>query len=86
MKTTDFEKAIEALGVNGLEITKFSYEINGGVAAVYGKMGESTFLMWDRSGRGFTVTLNYELEGVKPPRYPEYMDYRRDAGFDLTFE
>lgn len=86
MKTKDFEKAIEALGVNGLEITKFSYGINGQVVAVYAQMGESTFLMWDRSGRGFSITLNYDLEGVEPPRNPEYLDYDRDADFDLGFD
>lgn len=86
MKTRDFEKAIEALGVNGLEITKFSYDINGGVAAVYGCMGESTFLMWDRIGRGFSIALDYDLEGVEPPRHPEYLNYDRDADFDLRFD
>lgn len=86
MKARDFEKAIEALGVNGLEISKFSYDINGGVAAVYGRMGESTFLMWDRNGRGFSISLNFDLEGVEPPRYPEYLNYDRDADFDLGFD
>lgn len=86
MKTRDFEKAIEALGVNNLEVTKFSYDINGGVAAVYGRMGESTFLMWDRNGRGFSIALDYDLEGVEPPRYPEYLNYDRDADFDLKFD
>ena len=86
MKTTDFEKAIEALGVNNLTVTKFSYSENGKVGAVYGQLGENTFVMWDANGRGFTITLNFELEGVLPPRYPEYLDYRRDNGFDLTFE
>lgn len=86
MKTTDFEKAIDALGVQNLEVTKFSYTVNGQVSAVYGQLGESTFVMWDANGRGFTITLNYELEGVRPPRYPEYLDYQRDNGFDLTFD
>lgn len=86
MKTVDFEKAIEALSVNGLEITKYSYGINGQVAAVYGRMEERTFLMWDSYGRGFIIELNFELEGVSEPRYPEYLDYRRDVDFDLKFE
>ncbi len=86
MKTVDFEKAIEALSVNELEVTKYSYGINGQVVAVYAKMGESTFLMWDSHGRGFSIELNFELEGVSEPRYPEYLDYRRDADFDLKFE
>lgn len=85
MKTEDFKTAIEALSVNGLEITKYSHGINGQVVAVYGRMGENTFLMWDSNGRGFSIELNYELEGVCEPRYPEYLDYRRDNGFDLDF-
>ena len=40
MKTKDFEQAIEALGAQGLEILKFSYQLNGGVAAVFARMGE----------------------------------------------
>ena len=86
MRTADFEKAIEALGVQGLEVTKFSYGINGQVTAVYGLLGESTYFMWDSHGRGFSITLNIELEGVEPPRYPEYLDYRRDIDFDLKFD
>lgn len=86
MKTTDFEKAIEALGVQDLEVLKFSYTLNGQVASVYGRIGESTYVMWDSNGRGFIVTLNFDLEGVVPPRHPEYLDYSRDSGFDLKFD
>lgn len=86
MKTSVFEKAIEALGVNGLEVTKFSYGVNGQVVAVYAQMGESTFLMWDRYGRGFSISLNFDLEGVEPPRHPEYLNYDRDADFNLKFD
>ena len=85
MNTASFEKAIEALGVRGLEVTKFSYGINGQVVAVYGRMGQLTFLMWDMSGRGFRFDINPNLEGCTEVSHPEYLDYRRDADFDLTF-
>lgn len=85
MNTASFEKAIEALGVRGLEVTKLSYGINGQVVAVYGRMGQLTFLMWDMSGRGFRFDINPNLEGCTEVSHPEYLDYRRDADFDLTF-
>lgn len=86
MNTKDFERAIDALGVNGLEIRKFSYDINGGVAAVYARLGELTFLKWDHMGRGFRFGVDDQSEGQVSDQYPEYFDYRRDADFDLKFE
>lgn len=85
MNTSDFEKAIDALGVQGLELTKFSYGINRQVVAVYGRMGQLTFLKWDMSGRGFRFEINPNLEGCITVSHPEYLDYRRDADFDLRF-
>ena len=85
MKTEDFERAIDALGVQGLEVTKFSYGINGQVVAVYGRMGGLTFLKWDVIGRGFRFEIDPNMEGGIEVSYPEYLDYRRDADFDLTF-
>lgn len=85
MNTANFEKAIDALGVQGLEVTKFSYQLNGGVAAVYGRMGELTFLMWDAAGRGFRFDIEEGVEGCTEVSHPEYLDYRRDADFDLRF-
>ena len=83
MKTTDFEKAIEALGVQGLAVTKFSYGINGQVAAVYARKDELTYLMWDAIGRGFRFDINPDIEGCTKVSCPEYLDYRRDDDFDL---
>lgn len=85
MNTESFEKAIDTLGVQGLEVTKFSYQLNGGVAAVYGRMGELTFLKWDAAGRGFRFDIEENVEGCTVVSYPEYLDYRRDADFDLRF-
>lgn len=86
MKTKDFEKAIEALGVQELEIIKFSYELNGGVAAVYAKMGALTWLKWDGLGRGFSFEQSADMEGCISSSNVDYLDYRRDADFDLRFE
>lgn len=86
MRTIDFEKAITALGVQGLEVTKYSYQLNGGVAAVYARMGELTYLMWDALGRGFVFEINPDVEGCNVVSYPEYLDYHRDADFDLKFD
>lgn len=87
MKTLDFEKAIEALGVNGLELLKFVYQAGTGqVGAVYGRMGDLVFLMWDAMGRGFRFEANPNLEGCVYHQHPEYLDYRRDSDFDLKFE
>lgn len=86
MKTRDFEKAIEALGLQSLEVLKFSYGVNGQVVAVYAKSGELTHLMRDTSGLGFRFDIEEEMEGCTTTPYPEYLDYRRDADFDLRFE
>ena len=83
MKTKDFEQAIEALGAQGLEILKFSYQLNGGVAAVFARIGEYTFLKWDAYGRGFCFDVEPAMAEVE---HPEYLDYRRDPDFDLKFD
>lgn len=91
MRTIDFEKAIEALGVNGLEITKFSYGKKRRVQAVYARMDERTFLMWDDIGRGFCFDADVEFDGdgrdfIPGANHPEFLDYRRDVDFDLKFD
>lgn len=86
MHTRDFERAIEALGVSGLEIKKFSYGINKGVVAVYAQLGALTFLKWDNGGRAFRFDICENEEGQYNVSHPEYLDYRRDADFDLKFE
>lgn len=85
MKTEDFERAIEALGVHGLDVTKFSYGINGQVVAAYARLGELTFLKWDNTGRGFSFEIDESMEGQVSDQHPEYLDYRRAADFDLKF-
>jgi hypothetical protein len=86
MKTKDFEKAIEALGLQSLEVLKYSYGVNGQVVAVYAKLGDLTHLMWDTAGRGFRFDIEEGMEGCRTTPYPEYLDYRRDVDFDLKFD
>ena len=91
MRTIDFEKAIEALGVDGLEVTKFSYGRKRRVQAVYARMGERTFLKWDDTGRGYCFDAEEEFDGegqafVPVANHPEFLDYRPDADFDLRFD
>lgn len=86
MRTCDFEKAIDALSMQGLEVTKFSYGINGQVVAVYARKGELTYLKWDYAGRGYRFDINPGVEGCTVVSQPEYLDYRRAKEFDLKFE
>jgi len=85
MKTADFERAIDAMGIHGLELTKFSYGINGQVVAVYAHVGMLTYLKWDNAGRGFRFDIDEREEGCIVTSRPEYLDYCRDKDFDLTF-
>ena len=86
MSTKDFEKAIDALGVQGLEIVRFSYQINGGISSAYGKTGDLTWLKWDAVGRGFRFDQPRDMEGCISSANVMYLDYRRDVCLDLKFE
>lgn len=86
MKTEDFEKAIEALGIQDLEIIRFSYELNGGVAAVYARQRELTWIKWDATGRGFRFEQPSDMEGCISSANVMYLDYQRDVYLDLRFE
>lgn len=88
MRVADFERAIDALGVNGLEITemKMSATMGQQVGNVYGKIGELTYLWWDANGRGFRFDINPKVESCTVVSQPEYLKYRRAVEFDLKFE
>lgn len=88
MRVNDFETAISALGVSGLEITemKMSATAGGQVSCVYGKIGDLTYLLWDCCGRGFRFSINPNVEGCVVVSQYELLDYRRDKQFDLKFE
>ena len=88
MRTADFEKAIDALGCQGLEIIEMRIKAKqgGNVDAVYGRFGELTFLKWDENGRGFSFEQPKDQEGCITSQMLQYLDYRRDSDFDLKFE
>ena len=88
MRVADFEKAIGALGVQGLEITEMRMSaIRGGqVNSVYGRLGDLTFVWWDSNGRGFRFDINPHEEGCYVVSSPEFLEYRRAEEFDLKFE
>jgi hypothetical protein len=85
MTRKDFKQAIESLGIQDLKVLKYSHELNGGVAAVYAKMGSMTFLKWDGMGRGFRFDMEAGVECCISSATVYYLDYRRDADFDLRF-
>lgn len=86
MKIADFEKAIDALGVQGLEILEMKTPNGADVRECYAKMGELVWLKWDESGRGFSFEQEDDIEGCISSDHAAYLDYRRDKDFDLKFE
>lgn len=86
MSTKDFERAIEGLGIQGLEIIEFAKQLNGGVSEAYARMGGLTWLKWDAIGRGFRFDQPEDMEGCISTASVRYLDYRRDADIDLRFE
>lgn len=86
MKITDFEKAIDALGVQGLEILEFKSPDGGEVRECYARLGELTWLKWDLMGRGFRFEQEAGIEGCISSDHAAYLDYLRDVDFDLKFD
>lgn len=90
MKTKDFEKAIEALCVQGLEIdeVKTKDESGGCVLQVNGHTDTLT-VVWDELGRAFTTPKDQETEEFiefGSGKAIEGRRLKRDADFDLKFE
>lgn len=90
MKTSDFEKAIESLCVQGLEIDEVKMKTNSG-GHVHQVNGHTNKLkvVWDGSGRAFTMANDQECEGfIELGTGKAVNGYRlkRDAEFDLKFE
>jgi len=86
MKIVDFEKAIDALGVQGLEILEFKTPNGSEVRECFAKMGDLVWLKWDASGRGFRFDQESDVEGCISSDHAAYLDYRRDKDFDLKFD
>lgn len=85
MTTEKFEKAIEALSIQGLELIRISKQLNGDVAAAYAKMGELTWIKWDHMGRGFRFEQPADIEGCISSDNVMYLAYDRDSYLDLKF-
>lgn len=90
MRVKDFEIAIDALSVDGLEIDEFKMAANSGghVRQVNGHTKELT-LLWDESGRAFSTPINQESESFIEFESGKTITGRRlkrDNSFDLKFE
>lgn len=90
MKTIDFEKAIDALCVDGLEIDEFKLAANSGgqVRQVNGHTKALT-LVWDESGRAFSTHIDQESESFIELGSGKAITGRRlkrDIPFDLKFD
>lgn len=90
MRVAEFEKAIIALGVDGLEIDEFKMAANSGgqVRQANGHTKELT-LLWDESGRAFSTPINQKSESFIEFGSGKAISGRRlkrDTSFDLKFE
>lgn len=88
MKVQDFENAIVALCVNGLEIDEFKMAANSGgqVRQVNGHTKE-LILLWDESGRAFSTPVDQESETFIEFDSGKAISGRRlkrDKSFDLN--
>ena len=90
MRVAEFEKAIIALGVDGLGIDEFKMATDGGgqVRYVNGHTKDLT-LIWDESGRAFSTSIYQESESFIEFDSGKAMTGRRlkrDTRFDLKLE
>ncbi len=86
MRIADFERAIDALGVQGLEIMEFRAPDGRSVRECYARMGELTFLKWDEAGRAFSFEQPSDMECCISTHDLPFLDYKRDKDFDLVFD
>lgn len=86
MRIEDFERAIDALGVQGLEIMEFKTPEGLSVRECYARMGELTFLKWDEAGRAFSFEQPSDMECSISTHHLPFLDYERDKDFDLVFD
>ena len=85
MTIKDFEKAINALGVNGLSIREFRTPNGRDVKQAYAWIVPLTWVMWDSVGRAFRFEQSSHEENCIKDDVLPYLDYSRDKDFDLTF-
>ena len=89
MSVAEFEKAIIALGVDGLGIDEFKMATDGGgqVRYVNGHT-KDLILIWDESGRAFSTSIYKERESFIEFDSGKAVTRRlkRDTRFDLKLE
>ena len=90
MRVAEFEKAINALGVDGLEIDEFKMVANSGgqVRQVNGHTKALT-LLWDKDGIAFSTSVHQRSESFIEFGSGKAISGRRlkrDTRFDLKFE
>ena len=88
MRTADFEKAIEALGCEPLEmVIEKPGSVNSSVKAAYGQVKDATtYVMWDETGRAFAYVQQEGSEDCVSEYNLKSLPYERDEKFDLKFE
>lgn len=90
MRVAEYEKAIIALGVDGLEIDEFKMVANSGgqVRQVNGHTKALT-LLWDKYGTAFSTSIHQKSESfIEFGSGKTVLGRRlkRDTRFDLKFE
>lgn len=87
MRVTDFEKAIDALGMSGLVNDEVSLR-GGQVTRMYAHRG-SLLIRWDSMGRAFSTRSVVSLSETKPTEVHRYVPEKawgREVVYDLKFE
>ena len=90
MRVAEFEKALMALGVDGLEIDEVKMVANSGgqVRQVNGHTMALT-LLWDKDGKAFSTSIHQKSESfIEFGSGKTVLGRRlkRDTRFDLKFE
>lgn len=86
MRTTDFESAIDALGV---DIVKDEVFLRGGQVTKFYGHKEQLLLRWDHMGRAFSRLPVFKLSMDSPAtvhRNFRASDYEHEPVYDLKFE
>ena len=84
MRTKDFEKAVEAVGAEILQM-RYNAKTGGQVLSCIGKIGELTYIMWDEGGRAFVFNQDPDGEDCVSEFNMMALPYERDKNFDLKF-
>lgn len=84
MKVSDFEKAIDEMGID-IFIDEFVI-FRGHVKSVYAH-NKSTFLQWDRDGKGYSWDAREELDTKTAIDVRDKVKrWERNFGIDIVFK